>query len=134
LGRPGEADTQQVREYADHVLRAGQHLLALINDVLDLQRVEEGRLMLQPDDVSLDLLARRVIDLLSPAAEQRSVAFENHLPQGLTVRADERHLRQVLLNLASNAVKYNRPTGRVRWSAELLPAQARVRLTIEDDG
>lgn len=134
LGRPGEADTQQVREYADHVLRAGQHLLALINDVLDLQRVEEGRLTLQPDDVALDVMARRVIDLLSPAAEQRGVVFENRLPEGLTVRADERHLRQVLLNLASNAVKYNRPAGVVRWSAELLPLQGLVRLSIEDNG
>ena len=134
LGRPGEADTQQVHEYADHVLRAGQHLLALINDVLDLQRVEEGRLTLQPDDVALDLMARRVIELLAPAAAQRSVTFENHLPEGLTVRADERHLRQVLLNLASNAVKYNRPTGSVRWRAQRLPVQGLVRLVIEDNG
>jgi len=134
LGRPGEADTEQVHEYADHVLRAGEHLLALINDVLDLQRVEQGRLALRLEDVALDQMARRVIDLLAPTAGQRDVAFENHLPRTLTVRADERHLRQVLLNLASNAVKYNRAGGVVRWSAELLPTRGLVRLAIEDNG
>ncbi|WP_372528228.1 ATP-binding protein [Piscinibacter sp.] len=134
LSRPGDPSTREVRDYAEHVLRAGEHLLALINDVLDLQCVEQGRMALEPSNVQLDDMVSQVIHLLSSAALERGVAFDNHLPPGIVVRADERRLRQVLLNVASNAVKYNRPAGVVRWSADSAAGPTRVRLSIEDSG
>ncbi|HEX6706965.1 MAG TPA: ATP-binding protein [Albitalea sp.] len=134
LNRADAPGATEVRDYAVHVLRAGEHLLALTNDVLDLQRVEEGRVELDLADVPLDALASRVIELLSAAADERGVRFDNHVPAGVAVRADEMRLRQVLLNIASNAVKFNRPAGVVRWSVDLDAVPGRVRLSIEDTG
>jgi len=134
LSRPGESDAPEVRDYAEHVLRAGEHLLALVNDVLDLQRVEEGHVALDLAEVALDAVIIRVLNLLSSDADRCGVGFDNHVPPGITVRVDERRLRQVLLNIASNAVKYNRPAGVVRWSVECLPGVGRARLSVEDSG
>jgi PAS domain S-box-containing protein len=134
LSRQGTPDPDEVREYAEHVLRAGEHLLALTNDVLDLQHVEEGRVELDTADVPLDSVVAQVIGLLEGAAHERGVRFDNFVPTGVEVRADERRLRQVLMNIASNAVKFNRPAGVVRWSVELDAAQSQVRLSVEDTG
>ena len=134
LSRPGTPSSREVRDYAEHVLGAGEHLLALINDVLDLQRVEQGRMSLEPSNVRIDDMVAQVMSLLSSSALDRGVRFDNQLPPGIVVRADERRLLQVLLNVASNAVKYNRPAGVVRWSADAPPGSARVRLSIEDSG
>lgn len=128
---PGE---QEVRDYAEHVLHAGEHLLALTNDVLDLQHVEEGRAELEATDVPLDVLAREVISQLEATAHERGVRFDLQVPEGAVVCADTRRLRQVLHNIASNAVKYNRPAGIVRWSIDADAAPGRVRLSIEDTG
>jgi len=132
LSRTPDAD--EVREYAEHVLRAGEHLLALTNDVLDLQHVEEGRVELDSADIPLDTVVSQVIDLLSGAAQERGIRFDNQVPPGVEVRADEHRLLQVLMNIASNAVKFNRPAGVVRWSVERDVSRARVRLSIEDTG
>ena len=134
LSRSIEPNTREVRDYANHVLRAGEHLLALINDVLDLQRVEEGHVALELADVPLDRIVVRVLDLLSSDAQLRAIAFDNHVPPGIVVRADERRLRQVLLNIGSNAIKYNRPAGVVRWTVDCAIATGRARLSVEDSG
>lgn len=119
--------------YADHILRGGEHLLALINDVLDLQQVEEGRLSLTIEAVRPDEVVARCIELLTPMAQARGVGFQNLLQPGVRLHADEQRLRQVLLNIGSNAIKYNRPGGRVRWSVENAGG-ARAALIIEDTG
>ncbi|HUG26487.1 hybrid sensor histidine kinase/response regulator [Piscinibacter sp.] len=134
LKRAGEPVAAEVRDYAEHVLRAGEHLLALTNDVLDLQHVEEGRIELETADVPLDGVVAHTAALLGSAAQERGVRFDNRVPAGIAVRADERRLRQVLVNVASNAVKYNRPAGIVRWSVDTEPASGRVRLNVEDTG
>ncbi|WP_280150423.1 GAF domain-containing hybrid sensor histidine kinase/response regulator [Piscinibacter sp. XHJ-5] len=134
LNRADMPAAEEVRDYAEHVLSAGEQLLALTNDVLDLQRVEEGRIELDTTDVPLDSMVARVIELLRPAADERGVCFDNHVPAGVAVRADEQRLRQVLVNIGSNAVKFNRPAGVVRWSVESAESESRVRLSIEDTG
>jgi len=134
LSRQGTPVAHEVREYAEHVLRAGEHLLNLTNDVLDLQRVEEGGVELELVDVALDSLVAEVIAALSSDALDRAVSFDNHVPVGVAVRADQHRLRQVLHNIASNAVKFNRPAGIVRWSVTDDAASDRVRLSIEDTG
>ena len=128
-----QADLAKVHDYADHVLDAGQHLLALINDVLDLQKVEEGALALDMGRVALDDVVERTIDLLAPMAHTRGIRFENAVPSPLWVQADAQRLRQVLLNVASNAVKYNRPGGAVRWTV-VQDCPERLTLRIEDEG
>ncbi len=123
----------KVAEYADHILRASEHLLGLVNEVLDLQRVEEGRAALEPQPIELAPFLDATLDLLRPAAEAQGIALSNHVPAGQWVQADERCLRQVLMNMVSNAVKYNRRGGWVVVSG--LSADAgRCAIGIEDTG
>jgi len=123
----------KVTEYADHVLRASEHLLALVNEVLDLQRVEEGRLTVEPQPIELAPFLDNTLDLLRPAAQGRAVALTNQVPRDHWILADARCLRQVLINVVSNAVKYNRTAGWV--SITLLPTErGRCQLAVEDTG
>lgn len=124
---------REVRDYAEHVQRAGSHLLDLINDVLDLQRVEEGRIVPHWEDVPVERVAQRVNELLSSMAAAASVRIETRVPSNLAMRSDERLLRQVLLNVVSNAIKYNHVGGCVTWTAEVT-ADARVVIHVDDDG
>lgn len=128
-----DSTPERVAEYTDHVLRAAEHLLALVNEVLDLQRVEEGKVSLQLQAIELAPFVDATLDLLRPMALAPSVALVSHVPAGVWVQADARCLRQVLINLFSNAIKYNRSAGWV--SVSLLEAPSgRVVLGIEDTG
>ncbi len=126
-------DLSAVHDYAGHVLNAGEHLLALVNDVLDLQKIEEGALPLKLGAVDLVHSVNRTIELLWPAAQAGEVRFESLLPAQVWVHADVQRLQQVLLNVASNAVKYNHPGGVVRLRLED-EASNPVVLCIEDSG
>lgn len=128
-----EADTGARLTYVEHILRAGQHLLSLVNDVLDLQQVEQGRIDLAPQPLRLDEIVEGCIELLAPRADAAGLRFVRRLEPGLVVLADPRRLQQVLLNVASNAVKYNRPGGSVRWILEAQDA-SELTLAVEDDG
>ncbi len=103
--------------FVHEILRAGHHLLDLINDVLDLARIESGKLSLSPEALPLADLVHEAQALVQPLAQQREVQLGPVPPAGLVVRADRLRLKQVLLNLLSNAVKYNRAGGTVRVEA-----------------
>ena len=123
----------KVAEYTEHVLRASEHLLSLINEVLDLQRVEEGKVVLQPEPIDLAPFVASALELLQPMGQRQQVALASQVPAGVFVHGDQRALRQVLMNVVSNAIKYNRPGGWV--CATVLPAPAgRVAIGIEDTG
>ncbi|MBT9528275.1 MAG: PAS domain S-box protein [Rhizobacter sp.] len=130
---PGSLDAGTVREYAGHVLGAGEHLLALIDDVLDLQKIEDGALALDLGAVDLHDVVTRAIELLWPTAQARHVNLHNQVDPGAWVHADVQRLRQVLLNVGSNAVKYNRAGGSVHWWLEA-PEPGRLTLCVEDNG
>jgi len=119
--------------YVHEILRAGHHLLELINEVLDLARIESGRLSLSPEPLPLDDLVREARTLVQPLAQQREVTLHVAALQGMVVRADRLRLKQVLLNLLSNAVKYNRPGGTVQVEA-LLQDMFTVRIRVRDTG
>jgi PAS domain S-box-containing protein len=121
------------RGHLVEVLRAGRHLLRLINEVLDLAQVESGRLAMSPEPLRLADLVEEARALATPLAEGQAIALETAVPPDLIVRADRTRLKQVLLNLVSNAVKYNRAGGWVRVSAEPLDGD-RLRLTVADSG
>jgi signal transduction histidine kinase/CheY-like chemotaxis protein/HAMP domain-containing protein len=118
----------------NHVLAAARQLMALIDDLMDVSRIEGGVLRLETADVDAIEVLDGVIHLLQPAAEARHVTL--HLDVGatpsLTIRTDPVRLRQVFTNLVSNGVKYNRPGGWVRVSAH--DEDTRVRLVVRDDG
>jgi PAS domain S-box-containing protein len=130
--------TPHQSEFVGYVLTAGQHLLALINEILDLAQVESGRLAISMEPVELGEVIREVVDLLTPLAAERSVIVSAPLagpggPRGeLAVLADRQRLKQVLLNLGSNAIKYNASGGSVRISAA--PADQAVRVEVTDTG
>jgi signal transduction histidine kinase/DNA-binding response OmpR family regulator len=121
--------------------RAGEHLLTLINDLLDLAKIEAGRLELQQAPVDLAGMLRQVADVTRLRARQAGLTFETQLPPELPrgLIGDERALKQVLLNLLSNAVKFT-PRGaillRLGVSDQIFAAPDRVdlRFTVEDSG
>jgi PAS domain S-box-containing protein len=119
--------------YIDHILRAGIHLVALIEDVLDLQRIITGNLALNRVHTRLKTHVDDALTLLGPLASERTVVFQCDVLGSVEVLADEVRLRQVLLNIGSNAIKYNRPGGTVTWHAEPLPS-GRLALRVRDTG
>jgi signal transduction histidine kinase len=104
----------QQREYVDYIEQGGRHLLSLINEVLDLSAIEAGKLVIDIDDVRLARLIDECLTLVSPLAAGRGIRMQHDIPPELTVRADRKRLKQVVINLVSNAIKYNRPDGDVR--------------------
>jgi signal transduction histidine kinase len=101
-------------EYAGDIHNSGTHLLGLINDILNLSKLEAGKLQLQEQDVDLELAVAACVNLIEPAAYEASIQLSVTLdPEALTIRADERRLRQILINLLSNAVKFTPDGGSV---------------------
>jgi signal transduction histidine kinase len=137
LTRGGGLSPRQARGL-DVIHQSGQHLLALINDILDLARIEAGRTELNPQPVNLPDFLQTVVSLMQVKASEKQLAFVFDAGAGLpqAVLADERRLRQVLLNLLGNAIKFT-DSGSValRVSSEPKgPAQVLLRLDVEDTG
>ncbi len=118
----------------DQILQGGHHLLALINEVLDLARIEAGTLPLSLEPVDVDALMDECLRLMQPTATAQGVQMQRiHSAASAAVAlADRTRLRQVLLNLVSNAIKYNRPGGAVRLRCA--HADGQVLIEVADDG
>ncbi|MGH7277552.1 MAG: ATP-binding protein, partial [Candidatus Rokuibacteriota bacterium] len=121
------------RESVEHILKGGRHLLVLINEVLDIARIEAGKLSISLEPVFVSDVVRGAIDLLRPQAAARRVQLPEALSCDRYVTADRQRLQQVLLNLLSNAVKYNHEGGAVTLVCEELPG-GRVRIAVGDTG
>jgi PAS domain S-box-containing protein len=131
--------TPEQKSKLQHIEDAGAHLLAMINDVLDLSRIESGGMTLAPETVALSALVQEAMALVATSARDAHVSVSVEpppasAPRGDRARADHLRLRQVLVNLLSNAIKYNRPLGSVtvRWGAT--PEGDAVRLQVIDTG
>jgi signal transduction histidine kinase/ActR/RegA family two-component response regulator len=100
---------------AKTILKSGRHLLGLINEVLDLARIEAGKLTLSLEPVPVSSTIAYALELVQPIADERGITIEVESEQceGVHVQADRQRLVQVLINVLTNATKYNRPTGRV---------------------
>jgi len=117
LGELNETQT----EYLNDVLKSSNHLLALINDILDLSKIEAGKLELTPSEVALKQLLKDSLAMVRPKAESRHLGLVldvDGIPNVVT--ADERKLKQILYNLLSNAVKFTPDGGRIRLAADLV--------------
>ncbi len=130
-----ELDDLTASEYESlrHISRAGSHLLELINEILDMARIDAGKLDLSLEPVSLDEVVREVAVLMQPQAEQFDVAVDVASIRTPYVNADRQRLRQAITNLVSNAIKYNRRGGLVRIDGDATSA-GRIRLTVTDTG
>jgi len=130
--------TTLAKEHADSVeqiVRGGRHLLELINELLDIGRIETGRLTLNVERVALAEVVESAAELIRPvaAARQIDVRVERGILRDKVVMADRGRLQQVLLNLLSNAVKYNREGGTVRITCTG-PVEARIWVAVSDTG
>ena len=131
---PGRHGSAKIAEYASSINEAGRHLLALINDILDVARIEAGRIDLAEDRVDIGRLAESCRRLMEPTARTMGVTLTLAVPPDLPpVRGDERRLRQVLLNLVSNAVKFSGSAGSVRVSARV-EEDGRLVVAVSDNG
>ena len=120
-------------EYAKDVHRSGHLLLDMINEILDLSKIEAGRYELYPDDVSVARIAEDCVTVLSVIAQQREVELTLDADGELAVNADERAFKQILLNLLSNAVKFTPAGGQVRLEATAAPDDT-IAVAITDTG
>lgn len=130
----GELSERQA-ECVAHVFKAGKHLLALIDEVLEISRIEAGKLALSPEPVEVEEVTGQAIDMIRPLAVAANVriSVDESRNKETYVTADRQRLQQVLLNLLSNAVKYNRENGCVDVSFGAL-GSGRVRITVADTG
>ena len=139
LMQMGELDRLQ-KKGVNQILNSGNHLLKLINDVLDLSRIEAGRVLVSPEPVQLSNVILEMLDVVNHLAAKRSLKTEltSSFANSRFVLGDRQLIKQVLLNLMNNAVKYNREGGSVSIKTELMPINSEgivpVRISISDTG
>ncbi|MEO7151521.1 MAG: CHASE domain-containing protein [Burkholderiaceae bacterium] len=122
------------RQWIAQVQRAGWHLLEMINDVLDLSRIESGNLRLQHEALNLTEIVNSAVAMTAASAEQRGIALRLDLAPGAsTVLGDATRILQILINLLSNAVKYNHDGGRIDVASRLRGSDA-VEIVVADTG
>jgi signal transduction histidine kinase len=127
-------NTEKFLEYAQDINDSGQHLLALINDILDLSKVEAGKLELDENIVDLSQVGSRCLKLLKKRAEDGGLQFSRRLAPSLPrLWADERKLAQIVINLLSNAVKFTPPGGHIRLETSITEDDG-VQLRVVDTG
>ena len=121
-------------ENVNEILRAGNHLLDLINEVLDLSKVESGSIDFSIEPVALCSVVEECLSLVRPLAERRDITVKHDVSPTTVVRADRVRLKQALLNLVSNGVKYNREGGRLTVDVVAVRSGEWVQLRIADTG
>jgi signal transduction histidine kinase len=128
----GDLNEKQ-EEYLRDIHASGQHLLSLINDILDLSKIEAGRMELDLSDFDLPVTIDNALVLIRERAARRGIDLHRTVDERLgQVRADERKIRQVLLNLLSNAIKFTPEGGRIEVGAK--PAKGSVEVSVSDTG
>ncbi len=133
---PNEPLTKTQQGKKEEILKAGNHLLELINEVLDLSRIESGKLTLSIENVDLVEVMQEVLLLIDPMAKQNNIRIDNQIslqPGESFVFMDRTKLKQIFLNLISNAIKYNRPDGSVTLKGEII-SEKEMTLSVVDTG
>ncbi|MES2019618.1 MAG: ATP-binding protein [Pseudomonadota bacterium] len=123
----------QKKEFANHILKSGRHLLTLINEILDLAKVESGTVNLSMEPVALDDMLTECRGMVEPMGVGRKIRMLFPSPTGAVLMADRTRFKQVLLNLLSNAIKYNREMGAVVLDFKAVSPE-RIRLSVQDTG
>lgn len=123
------------KEQVQEILKAGNHLLELINEVLDLSRIETGRINIDYEVINCEEFMSACLTLISPLANKRGLTIHYDVSQfaEVNLHADPTRLKEIMLNLLSNAVKYNSDKGALTLACEVV-AENRVRLSISDTG
>lgn len=132
---PGALNEDQ-SEYLGYVLESCDQLTRYINDMLDLSRMETGKLAIQPEPVDLNALLTRMLDVLAPSVEKEEIQLVSKIDDGIPpVMADEQRICQVLANLVNNSIKFTPSGGTVRVVARVLPEDpSLVEISVADSG
>jgi signal transduction histidine kinase/CheY-like chemotaxis protein len=127
--------TPDQAENVRQITKGGTHLLDLINEILDISKIESGHMSLSPEAVLVSEVVEAAVSLLRPLAEERAIHLIGGTDHGSGhyVFADRQRLQQILLNLIGNAIKYNRPGGSVSISS-FQPSRGRLRIQVTDTG
>jgi signal transduction histidine kinase/DNA-binding response OmpR family regulator len=129
--RYGELTERQQR-YIGHINTGGRHLLKLINDILDLSKIEAGRLEILREDLSVENIFGEVMSALRPLAEKKTQTLSSTTESGLRVHADATRFKQVLMNLVGNAIKFTPDGGRIELEAHQVEQE--VQVNVRDNG
>ncbi|GAB2841193.1 hypothetical protein GCM10027277_05230 [Pseudoduganella ginsengisoli] len=124
---------EQRKEFMGYIQKSGKHLLELINEILDLSKIESGAVTLSMEPVGVDELLNETNIMMEPQAGKRGIRMIFPPQTGLYVQADRTRLKQIVLNLLSNAVKYNRDLGVVVVDC-MTSSNDRVRISVQDTG
>jgi signal transduction histidine kinase len=117
-------------EYLQDILESGRHLLSLINDILDLSKIEAGRMELEPSDFDLPVTIENALILVRERANRHGITLSHSIDEGLgAIRADERKVKQVLLNLLTNALKFTPEGGRIDVRARVQNGATEISVT-----
>ncbi|MBX3482478.1 MAG: PAS domain-containing protein [Phenylobacterium sp.] len=132
----GPLGDARYRDYSKDILSSGQHLLALINDILDMAKIEAGKLNLRFEPICVEEIAEDAIRLVRNRAESAGLSLVLDFVDLPDVEADHRAVKQILLNLLSNAIKFTPRGGKVTVAAELRddPLGQRVKVSVQDTG
>ena len=123
---------EKQRRYIDHIHTGGKHLLALISDILDLSKIEAGRMELAIENLAVQAAFAEVLSVMQPLADKKSHVLSTSAEAGLAVRADATRFKQVLMNLLGNAIKFTPNGGRIELAARV--DGGRVRMEVSDNG
>lgn len=129
--RCGELNERQQR-YVSHIKTGGRHLLKLINDILDLSKIEAGRMELSCEDLSVANIIAEVISAMRPLAEKKAQTLSSDADRGHAIHADATKFKQVLLNLVGNAIKFTPEGGSIEVTAQ--QAGREIQVKVRDNG
>ena len=132
----GPLGDARYKEYSGDILSSGQHLLALINDILDMSKIEAGKMQLRFEPIQFHEVVDDTVRLMRNRADQADLTLEVDLPEMLDIDADYRAIKQVLLNLLSNSIKFTPKGGKVTVSGAVLTnaTSERLKISVTDTG
>jgi two-component system cell cycle sensor histidine kinase PleC len=131
-GMFGELGAEKYHEYCRDIMDSGRYLLDVINDILDMSKIEAGRLRLDLEEMHVDAIVGEAMRVMSVKAEEKRLKIAANVSPGLSLRCDRRALKQILLNLIANSVKFTPEGGRV--SVRARESCGHLFLRIEDSG
>lgn len=123
---------ERQRRYVEHIHTGGKHLLRLVSDILDLSKIEAGRMELSRENVKLSSAFAEIISALYPLAAKKSQSLTQEVDSDLCIEADAIRFKQVLMNLAGNAIKFTQEGGQIKVTASCVKDQ--VRIEVRDNG
>lgn len=131
----GPHQVPQYKEYATDIYTSGTHLLSLINDILDFSKADASKLEVSLEDVDVTKLMLNCLRVVSPRAESASVELVPEMPEDhIVARTDSKRLKQVVLNLLSNSVKFTPPGGKIHLIAKLDMIEGQYKISVKDSG